>query len=445
MKSIFINLWTESDFSISDKFQSAGKELIQKFNIGQHELEIYFILSKDVNDNEIEGVTFLFPSNLKNYKKIIIKPELTLIAKKKIIEEFIKLLDQDYHTIFIYHSTTNDYTIQHMLIHELTAKFLNKIVIVDEEQIQRVVCLNENFAGTTLDRNTYDHIHELVTSSNFKSAKKLIKGKNVDSRINTLLDLGYRLKNLDVRVFQGQADPFDILSEVLKEIIDDIPADELDFVESMKSLRNREQRAFIAYIYNYAQYLYEENDLVDFIVLYYRLAEEALLYSIGWDTNWKNKNDYDQYQYRKNNKYSIPIPRSYRVSTHYHSFLSELSKYIRKTEKKGVVSIRRDKYFGLDKLSEKNRYFADLYLFFNSKIFEEFLKLRHEGVSGHGFEDFTKDEFETMLNGKSPLGYIDPMLEKLDLKPEYSIFRMVQKAVLALAAKEVEQGVVTSE
>ena len=57
----------------------------------------------------------------------------------------------------------------------------------------------------------------------------------------------------------------------------------------------------------------------------------------------------------------------------------------------------------------------------------------HEEVSGHGFADFNKEEFETICGGQSPLEKMGPLLSQLQLKPEFSLFKLVQKGILGIA------------
>lgn len=44
-----------------------------------------------------------------------------------------------------------------------------------------------------------------------------------------------------------------------------------------------------------------------------------------------------------------------------------------------------------------------------------------------------------LCDGKSPLAHITPMLESLKVKPELSLFESVEKAVLGLINKKVEE------
>ena len=196
---------------------------------------------------------------------------------------------------------------------------------------------------------------------------------------------------------------------------------------------------------NYAEYLYTENDLIDFIVLFYRLVEETLLYSIGWDINWNTRDEYRQFFIRTDAAYALSIPKTEKLSKHFHRYMKILKNEIRAIEDRMQVKIRRDKCVGLERLSPQDRFFADLYLFFNSKSLEDFLDLRHEGVSGHGFAEFTKEDFEVMLNGQSPLLFIHPFLKKFDLLPEVSIFNLIQKCVLALLVVEITENKLSNQ
>ena len=67
---------------------------------------------------------------------------------------------------------------------------------------------------------------------------------------------------------------------------------------------------------------------------------------------------------------------------------------------------------------------------------EEILELRHEGVSGHDFADFNKEEFETIWGGQSPLEKMDPLLSQLQLKLEFSLFKFVQKGYFRNRARK---------
>lgn len=71
-------------------------------------------------------------------------------------------------------------------------------------------------------------------------------------------------------------------------------------------------------------------------------------------------------------------------------------------------------------LIEVEWYFLQLYYFFHDKKLEELLQFRHEGVSGHGFEEFTKEQFKTLCGGQTMLAHIAPMTEMLQVKPDFS-------------------------
>ena len=62
-----------------------------------------------------------------------------------------------------------------------------------------------------------------------------------------------------------------------------------------------------------------------------------------------------------------------------------------------------------------------------------YLSALRRGGKGHGFADFNKEEFEAICGGQSLLEKMDPLLSQLQLKPEFSLFKLVQKGILGIA------------
>jgi hypothetical protein len=431
MKNVFISQWTEESYTLATK-------IVEKLSsYGERELAIHFFSQNSRNDVSLflERLHMRYSNVSIDVQTHFLKDKLSIREKIKRVQSLIREIGSHAERIYLqFHD--GDAHLQQMIAHECVQLFPNQVIFFMEDDESYF-----SIGQLIQDRELYHHVHELVTSGNFSAAKKLMANRIKNPLVPRLLDLGQNIRMLDLEK-NNSDELFDDLKEVLKQLDSDQSTKELAYVDLMKKLPDYNQKAFIAFLYNYAELLYAENDLIDFIVLYYRLAEETLLYAIGWDIRWRGANETFPFVVRKDAKYVLPFPKNKKVTRHFHSYMKVLSQEIRRIEERQRVKIRRDKCIGLDRLSPRDRYFADLYLFFKEKAFEEFLDLRHEGVSGHGFADFTKEEFEGMLDGQTPLQKIDPMLEKLSLKPNHSIFELIQKTVLALVAEETEQKLV---
>ncbi|WP_251552092.1 hypothetical protein [Neobacillus muris] len=277
------------------------------------------------------------------------------------------------------------------------------------------------------------YVNELIYSGNYSSAQVLLdeslSGKH--SEINELLNLGNQLflLNLDKENVPGKQHPLNLLMETLAahDISD---REELDYLRRLMSVQDQKQRPFIAVLHNYAEFLYEQDDIIDFIVLYYRLAEETLLFALGWDHDWNN-----QFIYREDAGFKLAFPK-WRLSKHYHRYNQALREYIQTVEAKKRVQIRSSHQAAIENLTSEEAYFAQLYLAFANKGIVQCIEFRHEGVSGHGFADLTKKELENLCSGKTPLQLIDPLLKRLGLKPEHSIFELLNKGIMALLQEQ---------
>ncbi|PLT28595.1 hypothetical protein [Peribacillus deserti] len=271
-------------------------------------------------------------------------------------------------------------------------------------------------------QDLYARLHDLICKRNYHSAGKLVYNSFQSPELTKMLIFGERLKSLDLAVADGQEDYFDLLIETLREMDED---DELiDYAVRMKNLRNRDQKAFISYLHNSAARLFEENKLIDFVVLYYRLAEELLLFALGWDIDWDKPGH--SFVYRKEAYFKLDFPDKERVTRHFHSYLRTLEKHVKRLEKK----------------SERNQvdqYFIELYRLFSKEEFQEILKLRHAGVSGHGFCDFSKEQFNNICE-MDPLEKMEPIFSFLNIPFEDGLFELVEKSSLYLARKELETG-----
>ncbi|MBM7692705.1 hypothetical protein JOC77_002136 [Peribacillus deserti] len=273
-------------------------------------------------------------------------------------------------------------------------------------------------------QDLYARLHDLICKRNYHSAGKLVYHSFQSPELTKMLIFGERLKSLDLAVSEGQEDYFDLLMETLREMDEDEAL--VEYADSMKNLRNRDQKSFISYLHNSAARLYDENKLIDFVVLYYRLTEELLLYALGWDIDWnKPGSGKDTFIYRKEAYFKLDIPKE-RVTRHFHSYLRTLNREVRVLEKK-------------QEITQVDQYFIKLHRLFNDEELQEVLKLRHAGVSGHGFCDFSKEQFENICE-MNPLEKLEPIFSFLNITFEDGLFELIEKSSLYLARKGLESS-----
>ncbi|MEY4480312.1 MAG: hypothetical protein RLZZ267_990 [Bacillota bacterium] len=257
---------------------------------------------------------------------------------------------------------------------------------------------------------------ELVLSGNYRSVKELYKPA-LQSDLWRLLTLAENLHNCNVMAFRAD---MKVVMRVLEQFRSD--PHELAFCQQMLVLEEKEQRAFIYYLYSLAQLFDEREAMVDFIVVFFRLVEELLLFAIGWDVDGQQK--LRESRYRR----PIMLNEGERIAT-FAVFKRVLQGYVQRAIKQGRTS---DLEMALC---------AELYDLIQSVEVANVLELRHEGVSGHGFADLSRDHVLEISGGVEPLERIRPLMEKFELVPSYSIFRLVDEAILLLLS-ESEQGVV---
>ncbi|OCA81531.1 hypothetical protein A8F94_21905 [Bacillus sp. FJAT-27225] len=349
-------------------------------------------------------------------------------------EQFAASIKNRYESIAIFTIDFSDQAFAHMLALKVMQRFPSKTKL-------NPIIFNKNDGMPSKDLNVFHHLHQLLQSGNYRAAGKLATGRFKNRKITQMLELAQGLRQFDFTLNGLKTESYwTNLTETLEHIDPEEAASEIAFIVEFRKVQRKDQRAFITYLFNYAELLYKDNNLVDFVVLYYRLAEETLLYALGWDINWAIYDDQKQFQIRRDAEYFLRIPANERLTKHYHRYLKVLEQEIYRLNGRPGVIIRPGGSVGLDKLSGRDEYFAMLYLFFKEPSFSKFLDLRHQGVSGHGFADFNKADFEEMLGG-APLEKIAPLLGKLGLRPDYSIFGLISKAALALAAEEVQKQV----
>lgn len=435
MANLFFHQWSELD-QLNNRYpylEDVIETLEQESEVD--ELTVHLLSSELPKKNQV----LLVEETLNANAKIMVKVELhnvtngSLITRQERLVSIFQELVQEEDTVFI-HMGQGDLATQHAIAHLGIQDYKSQVTFLTGNGLKKRYYFNylkpDDYMSS---RRFYHHIHDYVLSSNYSAAKRLVDRELKDKRISKLLQFGYDLKELNL---SDHNECFDLLKSVLIE--NDAESSEIRYVERMKKLGVYNQKAFIMFLYNYAEHLYEEDDLIDFLVLFYRLTEEMLLYTMGWDINYPENKERSRLIVRKNAKYSIPFPNWY-VSNHFHTYLKVVKKEVRQIEKKhrNKVSIKRNKCTGLKKLSSEERYFADIYMFFCNKRLSDFLDLRHEGVSGHGFAEFSKQKFEELCGGRTPLEMLDPMLNTLNLKPEHSLFRLLQKAILASISTEI--------
>lgn len=258
----------------------------------------------------------------------------------------------------------------------------------------------------------YQLVHHLIYLNKYKIAELILKSYTDDKDLFHLINFGDQLLNGNAKFPKGQNEMFyfNLLRSVLKNF--DHDHEELQYVNVMKGLVDSKQRAFIYFLQNYCKQLYKTEEFVDFIVLYYRLAEELLLYSMGWDVDNSN-----HYRVRPNAKKSVPFERP--VSRHFNSYLKIV---LRKAEEQ-----------------PKNKYYQHLLEDFTQEWLIHLIDLRHEGISGHGFRHYSKRLLEAIASG-NPIEKMDELLDKYGMKTEHDLFELLQKAILAQARKSLMEN-----
>ncbi|MFO7317316.1 MAG: hypothetical protein C0P75_009680 [Bacilli bacterium] len=251
----------------------------------------------------------------------------------------------------------------------------------------------------------YQLVHHLIYLNKYQIAELILKNYSGDNDLFHLLQFGQHLLNGNATFIDSHNELFyfNLLQRVLKSI--DHDKEELQFIHVMKGLASGKQRPFIYFLQNYCKQMYKTEELIDFIVLYYRLAEESLLFAMGWDVN-----DSNYYWVRKNAKRSVPFKRP--ISRHFYSYLKII----------------------LEKAKEnpRNKYYQELVRDFTQDWLIGLIDLRHEGISGHGFRHFSKELFEEIASG-DPIEKMNELLGRYGLYATHDLFELLQKAILAMA------------
>lgn len=426
MKNIFIGTWSEQVpnviLDLSYKLSMDRGDKLHIYLITTEQLD-EVCLSEQINENHLNVSFELYTC--------YVGSQFSISEKLQKVQSLIKSIGDGVRQIYLrFHEGA--ILIEQMVAHECVQMYPDKVVFLVDSKSQ-----NQCLVGEVMhERGLYHHVYELVSSANFSAAKKLLADHADHSLIVQLLELGNKLRTLDMDKHESDS-LFSQLKQALSLLRSEKSCEEEEFIDSFKSLPKQEQKVFISFLFNYAELLYEEHDLIDFVVLYYRLAEEVLLYALGWDVGSANT-----FVLRKDAKYKLKIPKNERVTRHFRSYMKVLRQEIYHIEQRHHVRIKFDQCIGLERLPPRDRYFVELYLFFKNESMEKFLALRHEGVSGHGFADFTKEKFEAMFKGNAPLEKMGELLDKLSLRPTYSIFKLIQRAVLGLVVEKEQARLV---
>lgn len=255
----------------------------------------------------------------------------------------------------------------------------------------------------------YHHVHHLIERNQFASAEIFLHSKVKNPVIFHLLTFAKRLQ-------QGEAkytNPnnvlyyFELLEKVYVEQLEAPPMLDL-YLRQMKRMIKGDQVAFLYYLQSYVSQLYKSNDLIDFIVMYYRLVEELLLYAMGWDAT--NENHYFVRKNVKNHIREVDSP-----SRHFQSYLRIVKK---------------------EASQKPNAYNQKLLQDFSQDWLVNMINLRHDGIGGHGFQFYTKQLFESVCEG-NPLDKLEILLQDYDIQAPYSLFELIQTAIVGLIRYEL--------
>ena len=253
-----------------------------------------------------------------------------------------------------------------------------------------------------IDKKTsYEMFHQLVLANRFLAAELLVPSSEKD--LKHLLMFARRLTYGEANFPQVTSPKkyFDVLSNVL---INDVQVSEaeLRFIGQMEGLIQQQQLPFIYFLQNYVGALYKQSDLTDFIVFFYRLAEELLLYAMGWDTTTVKGRP--MFTLRKGAKKSVVLPKGH-ISQHFNSYIQYLK--------------RSDSYYAQQVLED-----------FEVSWLKALIELRHNGISGHGFTAYSHDELETICICQ-PLEKMQQLLAKYEVIAPHDFLLLLKEAIAA--------------
>lgn len=370
-------------------------------------LEIYFILEQALTDRDRKSTQPL------PVKEIILDQSDVSVDVESTLHVPHAQYSEGSYSIYIY---------PYKVIKPYASYIMHQLFAFGHENVELIYHQNQSFHPETeletshpsQSKLGYKHILKLISSGNYQSAKRIVENwTDIPTEIKHLLQFGYSMYNQELQVkMYNTVDMIALLTEKMQQF--GYPQDHITYIENFRQLQQFDQLTFIYYLHNYLEVLYQNNDLIDFIVLYYRLAEESLLYAIGLDYYIIKGTNKTTFQKRTNAFYSIPYGHRH-LSNHFHEYLELVEERLDEPAISEMETKLLEKYSAL----------------FSDQRFKSFLELRHEGVSGHGFADFTKEQFERICEG-SPLDLMDDILEEFDLIPPYSFFAALNEILQEL-------------
>lgn len=293
----------------------------------------------------------------------------------------------------------NDHSLfQQAGIHTVLSQYGEKCILVEEEVQLQIQAEREKV-------NLLSLVDDFIQTNSFVAIREVLPMKERTPFVQELLQFGTKLLSLDI------FDKKELSIETMKKLKDvlaknDADVEEQNYVDFMTGLLNKEQLPFIHYLYSYCDFLYENNQLVDFIVLYYRLAEELLLYGIGYNIH---SNPQIAYKQRLNGHKAFALRKE-----DGRALFRTYQKCLERTYNR----------------NQSDKYVQQLYNFYNAE-FIQLLQLRHEGISGHGFNELSKEKIELYAGGISPMVKIDMLCELVGINVDNSIFLLIQSALLS--------------
>ena len=325
---------------------------------------------------------------------------------------------ENYQDIYISTHYAKYGKLYHAVSHECMRRFANQLTFIDSDRSTRVSYLDmEPFLQK---ERLFQICRDLILSGNYSAAGKVLQTRPMGTEMSRLLSLADAL----IRFTPEQAKPeFNLLADVLERYHADQEA--VAFCRGMQKLCEQDAGSVITYLYNISEFYYEQEQLVEFFVYYYRLVEEWVLYAMGWDVGYGN-----ELRLAKGREFSLPLPRE-RIQTYLHHYIRVLRNERYRLARKYRSQIDRTNWKNLP-LSEQDRAYIEICMFLTEDRFNELLELRHEGVSGHGFEDFTLKECIELCGGIPPLEKLDPMLARWGVKPEHNIIQLLNHALLSV-------------
>jgi|SRR5690554_6161231 len=352
-----------------------------------------------------EGMTVIHPSKdsdfVANVENIRLQGH-SLTEKLDELEEYLEKLSMKAKKIRIV-VEENGHELTEAAIHFCITHFPLKTEIKNKNELWR----NSDIHWKS--EEVYQMVHHLIYLNKYKNAEMILKNYCDDKTLFHLIHFGEQLLNGNAKFSQSnnQYYYFNLLMGVLKTV--DYNKEEMQYVYQMKGLVDSKQKPFIYFLQNYCKQVYKTDEFVDFIVLYYRLTEEALLYAMGWDVDNSNR-----YKVRSNVKRSVPYERP--ISRHFYSYLQIVMKKAKE--------------------NPRNKYYQQLVKDFTDDWLINLIDLRHEGISGHGFRHYSRELFETIVSG-DPIERMEQLLEKYQLKTNHDMFEIIQKAILALVRRNI--------